>query len=167
MAAGFAATESTCMLWCSLPAVDHADRLADEGERDGDVNLLIQIDPQEVDVHQGLRDRVDLRILDHRRDLLGRGAAGQVSVNTVLRRLSLSRSLHEQPGVEATRRREPRAGRRARPGTLPAARTLWAPPLPRWCLTSTLTFAKFKPVSMSISFSVVRIDCGCERYLSI
>ena len=76
MAAGLAAIGMTCMLWCRLPPLVDADRLAGQHQRHGHVHLLVEVDAQEVDVDQPARQRIDLRVADHRRHLLGLAAAG-------------------------------------------------------------------------------------------
>src|SRR5450432_43173 len=70
-----------------------------------------------------------------------------VSVSTVLRRRSLSSDVSRAFSSKVTAMGSTLRPYRT-PGTFPPARTLWAPPLPIWVLTSTFTFAN----SISISF---------------
>ena len=74
MAAGFAAIGTTCMLWCRLPPLVTPTGLPVSTSGTVTWTSAFEVDAQEVDVHQPARQRVDLRVADHRRHLLGLAA---------------------------------------------------------------------------------------------
>ena len=61
-----------------LSAVDDAQRFAHQRQGHRDVDILVQVHAQEIDVLQGQRNRVDLRVLDHRGDFLARAGSARL-----------------------------------------------------------------------------------------